>query len=564
LPTPLQGRNAALIVTFTDNVPGDRVIRLTLNGQKLAFRDDGRGADQRAGDGRFSAPFTVRLDSLQAQQTRLLAAARRGIRPVVFREREPLPRPLPDTSLVIPPSVDELIRLLRERQFVIPRSITPRPGRIFPVIPFTPVDPATVSYPGSLLINDPQVMSDTTRTWNVCTRTGDTLGVWSFRHAVTEMANTPVTGITPEHFVRRWLKRWELNLTVNDVASPSRPGMVSFINDWQTASGGANVPLDLNKAPFRLLAIVNRIDLRENLTYGGGSAGEGRLVFGAVNPSTCQPLLFTVILEYGIHKTGCPGLKGWAQQWMNLSHFTIGSESYDSALAVITEQFVGRNTNPAQLPNRSSLNQLRTNEILSGPWQLREFHLAGEDVDIGHLRQVVVKQTPRDELNAQQIVADYIARDHVQIGNGTNVVPTEFSPPPAPPVDPFLGPQSNAPPVPGGFWDGPPPPPSTSVDSLYREKFSLNTCNGCHTTETATGFTHIKPQVNPGTAGSLSAFLMGIDNVFDPAGEKDPANPTATKKRTFNEPLRRQQSIADVLGQSCLQQILFRPLRAVH
>ncbi len=207
LPTPLQGRNAALIVTFTDNVPGDRVIRLTLNGQKLAFRDDGRGADQRAGDGRFSAPFTVRLDSLQAQQTRLLAAARRGIRPVVFREREPLPRPLPDTSLVIPPSVDELIRLLRERQFVIPRSITPRPGRIFPVIPFTPVDPATVSYPGSLLINDPQVMSDTTRTWNVCTRTGDTLGVWSFRHAVTEMANTPVTGITPEQLADRQRRR---------------------------------------------------------------------------------------------------------------------------------------------------------------------------------------------------------------------------------------------------------------------------------------------------------------------------------------------------------------------
>ena len=42
------------------------------------------------------------------------------------------------------------------------------------------------------------------------------------------------------------------------------------------------------------------------------------------------------------------------------------------------------------------------------------------------------------------------------------------------------------------------------------------------------------------------------------------SDPTKTKKRGFNEPLRRQQSMADVLGQSCLQQILFKPLRAVH
>lgn len=40
--------------------------------------------------------------------------------------------------------------------------------------------------------------------------------------------------------------------------------------------------LDLAQSPFRLLAIVNRVDLRENSIYGGGDAGEGRLVFGAI------------------------------------------------------------------------------------------------------------------------------------------------------------------------------------------------------------------------------------------------------------------------------------------
>lgn len=32
----------------------------------------------------------------------------------------------------------------------------------------------------------------------------------------------------------------------------------------------------------------------------------------------------------------------------------------------------------------------------------------------------------------------------------------------------------------------------------------------------------------------------------------------------FDEPLRRHQSMADMVGQNCLQQILFRPWRAVH
>ena len=90
----------------------------------------------------------------------------------------------------------------------------------------------------------------------------------------------------------------------------------ALINRWQTASGGPTATLDLNQAPFRLLAIVNRIDLRENLTYGAGSAGEGRLVFGAVDPTTCAPLKFTVIFEYGIHRTGCIALKAWANNWL--------------------------------------------------------------------------------------------------------------------------------------------------------------------------------------------------------------------------------------------------------
>jgi hypothetical protein len=285
-----------------------------------------------------------------------------------------------------------------------------------------------------------------------------------------------------------------------------------------------------------------------------------------VNPANpCAPLLFTVIFEYGITKGGCVDLKAWAQQWQGLSSHALGSPAYNAALAAITEQFVAANTDVTQFPNRSALNQLRTNEFLNSPWQLREFRLAADDGDVGHLRQVTVKQNPRDDLNSQQVVADFINPNAAAILAGAHVVPAEF---PVPPGVSFLAPHSDASNpglenlVSGDFWDGPGTHPSAAITTPNsRHRFSFHTCDGCHTGETSTFFTHIKPEVTPGAAGSLSKFLQGPIAVPDPAGETTGANPTT---RSFNEPLGRQQSMADVLGQSCRQQILFRPLRAVH
>lgn len=564
----LRGRNAVLVVTFADEAPptpaGPRsrptAIHLTLNGQELDFRDDGTAPDDRAGDGKYAALITLNPDSLRIDQLRVLAAVRKGLRPTVFRDRQIVGRAEIDTTLRQPPSpqawMDTLIALRRDLRLPILREFVFRPGLIFPLIPFTTVDPATVDFPRSLIVNAPTVVGDPSRSFDPCTQAGNPNGVWTFKHAITGLANTPVTGISAEHFTRRWLRRWQTDLVVNDRPSLSRSGVSGFLDRWLTASGGTT--LNLDRAPFRLLAFVNRIDLRENLTYGAGSAGEGRLVFGAVDPANpCAPLLFTVIFEYGITRTGCLGLKAWAQQWFDLRNFTLGTPQYNAALEAITEQFVAANTDPTQFPNRSSLNQLRTNEFLNSPWQLREFRLASDDADVGQLRQVTVKQNPRDDLNRQQIIADYVNANSALILLNRHVVPPEF---PVPPGDPFLGPQSNA--DFADFWDGLGPNPSTAItvpDS--RERFSLNTCDGCHTGETATLFTHIKPQVNPGTAGSLSAFLSGPISVQDPAGELVAGAP---KVRQFDEPLRRQQSMADVLGQTCFAQILFRPLRMVH
>src|SRR5262249_8302945 len=137
-----------------------------------------------------------------------------------------------------------------------------------PSIIFAPSSPAPSK---SLLINDPSVVGtgDPTRTWDPCTGVGTKLGAFTFGNLMTEMTNQPLTGTPPSSFGRQWLKPWQSNQPLNTFNVPARPNInTQIINPWLAARGGAS--LDLGIAPFRLLAIVNRLDLR---TGSGGYGG---------------------------------------------------------------------------------------------------------------------------------------------------------------------------------------------------------------------------------------------------------------------------------------------------
>ena len=116
--------------------------------------------------------------------------------------------------------------------------------------------------------------------------------------------------------------------------------------------------IDIRRSPLRLLAIVNRFDLR-NLDQG--HAGEGRFVFGVLGPFG-QPLEFTVILEYMLPATTEAEVLEWAQGFHALSSHPFPSEEYNAALQALTERFTGRGAGPGR-PNGSALLTLRTNEI---------------------------------------------------------------------------------------------------------------------------------------------------------------------------------------------------------
>src|SRR6185436_16484367 len=93
---------------------------------------------------------------------------------------------------------------------------------------------------------------------------------------------------------------------------------------------------------------------------------------------------------------GCVPVRSWAQQWVNLNALALGSPAYNAALQAITDQVVLRDKGPGK-PNRSALNQLRTNEIaLASPWELRQFNLT---TPIGFLHETPVTQTPDIRFN---------------------------------------------------------------------------------------------------------------------------------------------------------------------
>ena len=84
------------------------------------------------------------------------------------------------------------------------------------------------------------VVEDSTRTNNPCLGSASATGAWSFGKLVTDMANTPVTGVSPEDFVRRWLNSWLIKTTVNGEPLPARAALFAkVIKPWVLKSGAS-------------------------------------------------------------------------------------------------------------------------------------------------------------------------------------------------------------------------------------------------------------------------------------------------------------------------------------
>ena len=427
----------------------------------------------------------------------------------------------------------------------------------------------------TLMITDLGVVEDPTRTFNPCTSTGNPNGVWTFGALMRQMASPSPGSIASDlqvsDFVRNWMNTWKVNQTVNGENLPARASIQNLITNWESKSsvspGGI---LNMRFAPFKLIAIVNRLDLRGNSGYGFSNAGEGRFVFNALTP-TCNSQEFTVIFEYGINKKSCSAVKAFAQEWNSLNSMALGSAAYNSALENITKQFILSGTNPSK-PNQNSINQIRTNEIaLAFPWELREFNLN----TAGQLELVNVKQEPQVKYNGShsnavspvaevEKLVSWINSNQSAILSNNYEVPLNL---PSTSTT-FRGghalfPTNNT----AQIWNGRGASGSQFINNdEARHLFSLNTCTSCHGGETNTIFTHIK-QRSFGLETTLSGFLTGI-TVVDPAN-RPAGSPTS---RSFNDLLRRENDLANLVTNNCIDRpvfelahkLTFNPVRMTH
>lgn len=459
----------------------------------------------------------------------------------------------------------------------------------------TPVSPSVNAFQNRvLMITNTNVVTDPARTWNPCTNTGTSNGVWTFNHLMTQMTGT--SGIPPSDFVNSWLQTWLSPNTINQDPLPARARMNHIINQWPKLSSGK---LDLNKSPLRLLAIAPRVDLRKT-TGGGGSystnssgnfldAGELRFIFGFVakktsafdpavafqgaaqiNSSSCYALPFTVIFEYRVPKTACLDVKAWAQAWKDLRLQAPGTSSYRADLEFLTQQVVVANANPNEA-NGSALGQLRTNEVaLDAPWELREFHLQKP-------ASFLVPSTVEDTIRNDP------ASDFNNNANGTgllkhyiqNVVEPLLPPVEGPiPVIPLFYqgqafkagdarvPETN-PALITFHWNAPGLNVVTNnAENWARHRVSRASCNGCHRREVFTHFVHVNPAntipgSNPALPAELSVFLTGINGLGDPAnaiatGALPVSNPgNGNPKRNFDDLARREKDLKSVAKMSC-------------
>lgn len=441
----------------------------------------------------------------------------------------------------------------------------------------------------SLMITDVSVVDDLTRTYDPC-RPGDNGnpdGVWSFKTLVSNMANQPLTGVTAEQFLIDWVDRFLFSantLTSTDASTNRLLSKARLIKAWIKNSGlgesaGTGVPpgwqtmaLKAEAFPVRLLAIVNRLDLRSNAAYGGGrNSGEGRFVFAFVDSrsgcgsSNNGPGTMTFILEYGIPITACTELKAFGQQWWDLQFEGFGP-GFNTKLQAITNVFTAANANPGKV-NRSALNHFRTNDFLpatptvANPWDIRDFEID----DATHKLHIIhPSHEPMESSNGFGAVAVNTTK-LVSMAAFANSVPfTAANPNPNYEIPNFVKaihapmlviPITN---VNARFhWRG---NDANVIDPFKRREFSFGTCSGCHKGETKNIFTHIRPR-NSGSAAGLSGFMTGLgaddrpvvtDDDTDPIGEffvNDPG-PSPLPQKGFNEAFFRANSLEKLVFHS--------------
>ncbi len=320
----------------------------------------------------------------------------------------------------------------------------------------------------SLFITDLAVVEDLARNYNPCADVGNVQGLYTFGTFIRGLCNTSLTGMTPKEFLKNWISYYaeDQTFSLSTPYGPNRPVTVAkrertmnlIIRPWIAKANGVSqqnyssyistgptgttgihennwkalwdaTPEDslLKYAPFRMMAIVNRLDLRGNMAYGTNAlngtqfnknTGETRFIFTLISlydhsdgsgftmrpgdPPLTHGIEFgnknnaeaidwrgmNLIFEYqNLDMNSCE-LQDFAQAWLDLSSYTLGSSGYKDALDSLVSPIILGGSISSSVNNGSTLGRLRSNEKVLFPastnvdstwpaanWQFRQFEI---------------------------------------------------------------------------------------------------------------------------------------------------------------------------------------------
>ena len=529
--------------------------------QKVVFNDRGELPDIEPGDGVFSAFSSVDFERLEKDESIFNKRLSKQEKLVLktFNGRV--------ATSSVATSLDSLLEaqgkrlsedsMMNARELDFGKGLVgiarPALSIVLPAIPFTADENKVLG------INSTSVVAHPGFTYDPCDTDGtgnnaNPNNAWSFKTLMSNLNQG--TGLTDQEFIHEWLSNWMVNSSVNSFVIPARPGIMDYFIGWDGVNAAT---LDINNLPFRLLSIMNRLDLAK-VSYLSATEGETRFVFGLLNPLSCGPATgidqMTAIFEYGDTANTCSTIKTRAQDWLALDTMVLGSPAYMNALKAITDDVT---LSPIA---SATLNQLRSNDFafdgigsLGLPWQLREFIVSA---GTGLLVPDTTKQTPDISFRTGNPVtalfmetnADDILCENYQVPNNFN-------------GSPFLAAGLDY--ISASFWNAPTSQanlpaayPScyqstisgvhgsvnlpTELQSEVRHKFSVNTCDDCHAQETDTFFTHVNPVTR-----NFSGFMTG-NTVGDPMLGNVLAGGI---ERDFDDLQRRGQIVQELATRQC-------------
>ena len=309
-------------------------------------------------------------------------------------------------------------------------------------------------------------------------------GAWSIGHLLENLYQYPDWTTAGEE-VERWLNHGFLRAYnySDELIQPQALFYDLVLSKWPRRP---NYSLDLEKSPFYLTAIVNRVD-----SLADGEVGGARFVFTFAHfinsengVDNRQAGRFTIAIEYALPKEldGVPMTReAWSKKWLKLSEFEIGSEPYLQELEKLTESIVLSKSSLAQIRTnfglywtsiRNSKTLPRLEDVMSDGsshssfiWDFREFKLSDNVYsNLSYLSPMI--NTPK--MAYKDSISTWIQENIDDILNNSFVLPPHLR-----------ANHSMVSERPGKLWASDLADKPGQLGAAYK-RFNMATCVGCH------------------------------------------------------------------------------------